>query len=1344
MTKTRKIILFLFTVVAVVVLMFAMSTTASAARSGDFFYTDNGDGTAMITGYTGGGGDVVIPSEVNGLAVTSIGDYAFYNCTSFTSIEIPSSVTSIGGSAFYGCIGLTSIEIPSSVTSIGQQVFYGCTGLTSIEIPSSVTSIGSSAFSGCTSLTSIEIPSSVTNIGNYAFYQCTSLESIEIPSGVTSIGGDAFYGCTSLTSIEIPSSVTSIGSRAFGGCSRLESITVPFVGQYVDGTGATNFGYIFGASKYSYNSSYVPESLETVIITGGESIGEYAFYHCWGITSIEIPSSVTSIGSKAFSGCSRLESITIPFVGQYADETGATYFSYIFDGVPASLKTVIIISGTSISDSAFNYCEGITSVSILSSVTSIGNQAFHHCSGLESITISSSVTSIGDYAFYYCTSLASVTFAEESQLTSIGDSAFYNCTSLTSIEIPSSVTSIGSSSFFRCSGLTNITVDEGNNNYSCVGNCLIDLSEKKIIAGLNNSVIPTDGSVTSIGNSAFSYCDSLTSIEIPSSVTSIGDDAFYYCTSLASVTFAEESQLTSIGGSAFYGCTSLESIEIPSSVTSIGRSAFYGCSRLESITIPFVGQYVDGTGATYFGYIFGADNFTNQPILVPTSLKTVVITGGASIGQYALYGCSSLTSIEITSSVTSIGEGAFYGCTGLTNIEISSSVTSIGSKAFYECSGLTSIEIPTSVITIGLHAFYKCSGLESITLPFVGQNADGTTASFGHIFNNSVPASLKNVIITGGTIIGEYGFSGCAGITSIEIPSSVTSIGVNAFNGCTSISTVRFTGTAEQWSAISIGSNNTYLTGAPTIITHYASVAPGCTEEGNIEYWYEINSEKYYSDSTCETEITVEQTILAATGHSYASDWTTGFYKHWHAAICGHDLKADEVEHDFVNGVCSVCGMAQPSEGLDYETNGDGTCALDNVGTCDEDLIIVPSIAPSGDVITSIGSGAFSGGTFSNIKLPETIVSIEGNAFASCTNLKSIMIPTSVTSIDVSAFTGSGLTKIIGYADSYAKTFADDNGFGFIALAKVNSKQLVLGTDIRLRLYAFLSDAEEGAKMRVTMNGKSIELVGEPTSEEPYEFMFEYRGIAPQCLGDDITAELVLGGVVIDDTYSDFSVLTYCKDVLARTAAQLNMSDSQYEAFKTLVADLMEYGAKAQIYKNHNISNLVTSDEVIAALTKTAFVAPDETAQMIATASTDSENVRFKTANVYFDYDNKLMFKFTAKGVDENFRIKVTYPNSTVKYYSLNDCELVDAETATYILYTDSITAPKLSSNGTDYYWYTVELKTSAESETSIQQLRYSIASYVYSKQNGGNAMADLAKALYTYGCSAYAYTQAK
>ena len=193
-----------------------------AAPQGDFGFDD---ATGTITSYTGTGGDVEIPATINGKAVTSIGNYAFYGCSGLTSLAIPAGVTSIGYSVFSGCRGLTSLAIPAGVTTIDYFAFDGCSGLTSITLPAGVTSIGLSAFRDCSGLTSITIPAGVTSIGNGAFDGCSGLKSLVLPEGITSIGYYAFNGCSGLTSITIPAGVTSIGNSAFQECG-LKSLSL--------------------------------------------------------------------------------------------------------------------------------------------------------------------------------------------------------------------------------------------------------------------------------------------------------------------------------------------------------------------------------------------------------------------------------------------------------------------------------------------------------------------------------------------------------------------------------------------------------------------------------------------------------------------------------------------------------------------------------------------------------------------------------------------------------------------------------------------------------------------------------------------------------------------------------------------------------------------------------------------------------------------------------------------------------------------------------------------------------------------------------------------------------------
>ena len=313
-TQTKKIIMknrLRYSLLLLLSMVFSLASQAQTLIDGIYYSLDTETSTASVTkGKVKYSGEIIIPSSVewNGTeySVTSIGYRAFFDCTSLTSIEIPSSVTSIGEGAFSYCSSLTSIEIPSSVTSIGSKAFGDCSSLTSIDIPSSVTSIGDYAFDGCASLTSIVIPSSVTSIGYVAFSSSSSLTSITvdpdnatydsrdncnaiiqtsdntlilgcqstiIPGSVTSIGDWAFHACTSLTSVEIPSSVTSIGDRAFSYCTSLTSVVCKAV------TPPTCDSDVFGGVPTESAKLYVPEA----------SIGAYRTTSPWSTFGSILP-----------------------------------------------------------------------------------------------------------------------------------------------------------------------------------------------------------------------------------------------------------------------------------------------------------------------------------------------------------------------------------------------------------------------------------------------------------------------------------------------------------------------------------------------------------------------------------------------------------------------------------------------------------------------------------------------------------------------------------------------------------------------------------------------------------------------------------------------------------------------------------------------------------------------------------------------------------------------------------------------------------------------------------------------------------------------------------------------
>ncbi len=245
--------------------------------------------------------------------------------------------------------------------------------------------------------------------------------------------------------------------------------------------------------------------------------------------------------------------------------------------------------------------------------------------------------------------------------------------------------------------------------------------------------------VTEIDDSVFENCNTLVSVTIPDSVTSIGEDAFSGCSGLTSIEIP--ASVTNIGFYAFSGCTGLASIEIPANVTSIGSGAFKNCSGLTSMTIPFVGENKDGTGETYFEYIFGAYSDLENSSCVPTSLKEVIITGGTSIKSLAFSECTSLTSIKFSSSVTSIGSYAFYLCYSLKSIEIPDGVTSIGKGAFFLCDSLTNIEIAASVTSIDKDAFEECNNLT--TVYYGGTASDWESISIDSSGNSKLTSAIR-------------------------------------------------------------------------------------------------------------------------------------------------------------------------------------------------------------------------------------------------------------------------------------------------------------------------------------------------------------------------------------------------------------------------------------------------------------------------------------------------------------------------------------------------------------------------------------------------------------------------
>lgn len=361
-------------------------------RYGNYQYQVQQDGTVMITKYYDDGTtSIVIPSEIDGKKVTSIGLNAFIHCKSFTSVTIPDTVIEIGSNVFVGCTNMKTVTIPKSVVNIGDAAFYDCNSLTNVTIPDSVTSIGDRVFYNCSSLENVTIQNSFCDIGTEAFYgtmwlyneysktdsfvivnhilidsgkysKYNEITTLTIPDSVTGIAGGVFSGFDKLTSITIPSSVKNIGNAAFYYCSGLTDVAIP----------------------------------DSVI-----SIGDNAFCNCTGLVNISIPASVTKIGSEAFQG-------TI-WLANEAKKTQLVEVNHILiDGTTASGNVSIPNFITYIAGRAFYQNDKLNNITIPDSVTGIGEESFAYCSNLTGVTIPFSVTEIGEYAFAYCNKLAKV------------------------------------------------------------------------------------------------------------------------------------------------------------------------------------------------------------------------------------------------------------------------------------------------------------------------------------------------------------------------------------------------------------------------------------------------------------------------------------------------------------------------------------------------------------------------------------------------------------------------------------------------------------------------------------------------------------------------------------------------------------------------------------------------------------------------------------------------------------------------------------------------------------------------------------------------------------------------
>lgn len=726
--------------------IFWLPATANAESvEGPYTYTvTNGEATITDCDLEISG-DVVLPDRLGGFPVTTIGEYAFSDCTSLTAVTIPEGVTCIEMWAFGYCTSLVSVSIPESIVSIGASAFDSCTILSDADIPEGVISIGSYAFNKC-AIASVEISQNVTEIGFRAFAGCPELKGIWVSpenEKYSSVDGILFNKSQTgiilapggyVGSYTVPAYVYSIEQLAFAECDGLTQVVIGAELEYMDGSAFHGCRNLTGIWVSEENANFSSDTFGALFDKDKTRLLQVPGKHSGVYT---VPHSVESISYDAFQRCGDLTHVTLP------------------DG----LRT--IESGT------FLDCTALISVDIPDSVETIEAYAFRNCVSLKTFTIPPKVTTIPWNMMEGCTGLESIIIPEG--VTTVESDAFRDCTGLRELVIPDSVTFLGSHAWYNCSNLTYVMIGDGVRE--------LDGSAWDWFGTCENleTVILGDG-LTKLPDSCSEGKTTLKNVVIGKSLTTLPSQLFSDCTNLSSVTLPNT--VTTIDEYVFYNCINLNTIILPDSLTTIGNRAFANCTGLKSLRLPDSLTTIDY-------YAFSKSGL--KSIIIPDSVT--------SLEQGAFQGCAELEAVTIGTGLTTIGSGAFSYCVKLLTVTIPDTVTSIEDNAFRRCDGLKAVYIGEGVVTIGSRAFEECISLEAVhfgsNVEDLGYETFRKCEKLGYLV---LPGKVKQ-------IEGGWMFRDCTNITEITVPLSLRTIDSWVFSD-SDIRVAYYVGTQEQWETI--------------------------------------------------------------------------------------------------------------------------------------------------------------------------------------------------------------------------------------------------------------------------------------------------------------------------------------------------------------------------------------------------------------------------------------------------------------------------------------------------------------------------------------------------------------
>ena len=961
-----------------------------------FQYTTDDTGTT-ITGYTGQGGTVEIPSILGGKPVVAIGDNAFNGNETITSVTMPDSVTTIGQRAFYDCKALKQLTLPENLTDIGAYAFSGCTALQNVTLPGKLATIAERAFD-YTALTAIHIPASVTMIGQRALSQNYDLLKItvdetnnvycaednvlynkektkliragsglsgdwSIPFGVKTVEAMAFWNCWTLETLRIPATVQSIGQiDMLGGCcEKLSAIVVDAANPVyasLDGALCSKDGTVLYYLPENIGTYTVPDSVtriangaiqftsseqEGLNLTLPESLsviedGNFSLIH--GVFTFLNPN--LKIGSDWFMDCNAEKVVIRGYAGSTAQAL-AEEKNFAFEDLTISAQFQYTVDDTGATVTGYTGQGGTVEIpSILGGkpVVAIGNNAFQ----MPNLEIRTDITAV----------------ILPEGLQSIGRSAFWGCAGIASIEIPDSVTEIGWAAFETCENLTSVTLPKN---------------------------------LTQISDSLFHNCP-LTEIDLPQGITRIGDYAFRD-TGLTAIVIPEGT--LSIGKCAFEGCSELSAVTIPASVTEVGECAFANCPKLaplDEILPEKLTKVIDGV-------VYNADGTQIIGILPTLSGEVRIADGITVIPQQLFADNTSITSVILPNSIKTIEWRAFSGCTSLAQIEFPEGLLTIGDYAF-SSTGLTTVVLPSTLTTFGEGVFDGCTKLANIedksgkflkVVDGIVYNVDGT-----QIISVLESCTGEVRIAEGVTEIPDFLFSQNERITGVVIPEGVTRIGRQAFEFCTQLQSVVLPESLmeiEEYAFLQCENlTQIRLPESLRTIGTKAFIMSGLTSVVLPEGLTQLGDEVF---SACEdlTSVTLPST-LTSMGECVFSG-------------CNQLIQIEDESGKTVKTM----------DGIVYRADGTQIVAV---------LVSAPEELHIAEGVTEISFGPFyNNSRITGIVVPESVTAIGEYAFRECENLNSILLPSSLNSIGKEAFPPAAVIR--SEPDAYARTWAQENGY---------------------------------------------------------------------------------------------------------------------------------------------------------------------------------------------------------------------------------------------------------------------------------------------------------------------------